>query len=590
MRHNADMRMLGDFRLSDLVPTGLPDGRTLADSGRDLAESISTQPSAFCRARGFAHELDYKLAMARQGRTMTALTIGLQDWPDTLAGLRHIATVTADRGFGVDRFILALDRRMGLPAEMRTTAIKETGPLLESDEWLEVAQGVDIQPHMGDMMIGSPASVDNACRALASGVNYIGNMSQFAWRYPGWPGTDAEQMQQVVIALGVMAGKRDSGAVVHSYLDDGFPAQFNDYASYIGWAALERHIVEGLIGAQLAHAYGGLSHSPTTKMTVTMAMESLRPATVCSSFYYTNTTRYTTDMTRNLGVLSLDVLNLMLVDRRLRAGAAIMPVPATEAVRVPSPDEIIEAQTVARDVADRLDDIYPLIDWSACETQAAELQRLGRRFHENILHGLAEVGVDIHDPLEMLLAVRRLGARNIERLFGVGNPTEEPALDGYEPVLPTDTLRDFLQERTRVRGQVRPDGWRLTAPHSVVVGSSDVHEMGMRLVVDAVEQLGIKAVVAGVGVDPDELADLVVQRDATTLLVSTHNGMALAYAEALMSALESRQVRPQVIFGGRLNQDRPGSDMPVDVSADLTALGIDVCTDAAELGHIINRH
>ena len=106
------MAMLGEFRLRDLVPVGLPDGRELVARGLQIARGITTQPSAFCRDRGFAGELDYKLAMAQQGRTMTALTIGLKDWPDTLAGLRHIVAATADRGFHVDRFIIALDRRM----------------------------------------------------------------------------------------------------------------------------------------------------------------------------------------------------------------------------------------------------------------------------------------------------------------------------------------------------------------------------------------------------------------------------------------------------------------------------------------------
>jgi methylmalonyl-CoA mutase cobalamin-binding subunit len=583
------MATLAEFTLRDLIPPGLPDGRELVARGQVIAESITTQPSTFCRNRGFASELDYKLAMAQAGRTMTALTIGLQDWRSTLNGLRHIVSRCADRGFEVDRFILALDRRMGLPAEMRLAAIKETGPLLLEGEWSEVAQAVDIQPHMGDMMIGSPASVDNTCRALAAGVNYIGNLSQFAWRYPGWPGSDAEQMAEVVTALGVMAGKRHDGAVVHSYLDDGFPAQFTDYASYVGWAMLERHIVEGLIGAQLGHAYGGLSHNGATKMSVTIALESLRPASVCSSFYYTNTTHYSTDTTRNFGVLTLDALHLMLVDRRLRAGAAIMPVPVTEAVRVPSPDEIVDVQTVARDVASRIDDVYPLVNWADCDAQAESLQQLGSKFFDNVMSGLDHIGIDLADPLQLLLAVRRMGARTIEQLFGVGTPSDDPALDGYQPVLPTDTLRDFLDERSRVRSRVRPEGWRLTESHSVIVGSSDVHEMGLRVVVDAVEQLGIKAVVAGVGVDPEELADLAVEREATALLVSTHNGMALAYAEALMTALSQRNARPQVIFGGRLNQDRPGNEMPVDVTVELQALGIDTCTDAAELAAIIKR-
>ena len=61
------------------------------------------------------------------------------------------------------------------------------------------------------MMIGSPASVNNACQALEAGVNYIGNLSQFHWKYPGWPGTDAEQVGETVTALGVMAAVKAAG-------------------------------------------------------------------------------------------------------------------------------------------------------------------------------------------------------------------------------------------------------------------------------------------------------------------------------------------------------------------------------------------
>ncbi|KGA15906.1 hypothetical protein GM51_13825, partial [freshwater metagenome] len=271
----------------ELIPNDLPSGRGLADQGRDLGNQITMGVSNFCKFHGVKSELEYKQKMSREGRIMTALTIGLTDWPETKKGLQYIKEVSADRGFYIDRFIIALDRRMGLPSEMRAAAIKETGPMLNSEqEWLEVAQSVQIQPHMGDMMIGSPSSLDNTRRALEAGVNYIGNLSQFAWKYPGWPGDDVAQMSEVVKALGLMASKAGEGAVVHSYLDDGFPAQFGDYSSYLGWAKFERYVVEELIGAKLAHAYGGLTHDPITKTIVTMAIESLRPADVCSSFYF----------------------------------------------------------------------------------------------------------------------------------------------------------------------------------------------------------------------------------------------------------------------------------------------------------------
>ncbi|NBO26368.1 MAG: hypothetical protein EBU96_06180, partial [Actinobacteria bacterium] len=191
------MKTTKQFLLSGAVP----DGMSLVAHGKELGSQVTMGVSAFCKFHGVSSELEYKLKMAQAGRTMTALTIGLTDWPETKKGLEKIWKETADRGFFIDRFIIALDRRMGLPPEFRAGALKETGPMLNSDlEWNEVAQSIQIQPHMGDMMIGSPSSVDNTRRALTAGVNYIGNLSQFAWKYPGWPGDDVEQMSEVVKA------------------------------------------------------------------------------------------------------------------------------------------------------------------------------------------------------------------------------------------------------------------------------------------------------------------------------------------------------------------------------------------------------
>ena len=568
----------------------LPQGSALVAQGRELGKQLTMGVSNFCKFHGVKSELEYKQKMAREGRTMTALTIGLTDWPETKKGLQYIQQESADRGFYIDRFIIALDRRMGLPAAMRAAAIKETGPMLNSDqEWLEVAQSVQIQPHMGDMMIGSPASLDNTRRALEAGVNYIGNLSQFAWKYPGWPGDDVAQMSEVVTALGLMASKADEGAVVHSYLDDGFPAQFGDYSSYLGWAKFERYVVEDLIGAKLAHAYGGLTHDPITKTIVTMAIESLRPDDVCSSFYFGNTTHYTQNIESNYGVLGIDVLYMMLADRRLRAGSSIMPVPVTEAIRVPTPEEIIDVQTIAHNTKAKLDSIYAVTNWQSLEATSQELVANGNRFFDNLINGLADLGTDIKDPLQLLLAVRRLGPSAIEKKFGVGTPTEDPLFDGYEPLVPTNVLQDFLAERTKIRAAVRPSNWILNKSHKPVIASSDVHEIGMRLVIDAVESLDIKPVIGTVGIDPDELAELALQENATAVLISTHNGMALSFAQKLLAELSLRDISPQVIIGGRLNQEVEGYDMPVDVTEELTALGIDICLDLKDLANIIKN-
>ena len=200
-----------------LLPHDLPDGRALVQEGRRLGQSVSMGVSLLCKEHGVGSEVAYKKKMLEEGRLMTVMDIGMQTWAETAKALRLIHAESERRGFRIDRYNLILDRRMGMPREAWSGAAKETGPMLETDaDWLATTQTVPIQPHLGDYMIGSPMSVGNAVQALEAGVTYIGNMSQFAWKYPGW-GDDAAQMIEMTKALGVMAAqsrRRCHGALV----------------------------------------------------------------------------------------------------------------------------------------------------------------------------------------------------------------------------------------------------------------------------------------------------------------------------------------------------------------------------------------
>lgn len=511
---------------------------------------------------------------------MTAMTIGFQSWAETRQGLQNIHAETERRGFRIDRYIMPIDRRMGIPVEDRHRAAKETGPMIESDQdWYEIGQCVAIQPHMGDMMIGSPMSVANTRRGLESGVNYIGNMGQFSWKYPSWRGTDIDQTAEAVKAIGLMASKRDAGAVVHDYLDDGFSAQFSDFSSYIGWALFDRHVVKTLGGANITVSYGGLTQNPVTKVAVILALEALKSADDApTSFYYTTTTGLSNEIDGNYGALGVDTLMVMLALQRVGGGAAVNPVPVTEPLRVPSWMEIVEAHTIARRVAVDAERMRDIVDWGPIDELKDRLFQGGQLFFERMMNGLDEMSVNTDDPLQLLLAARRMGATEIERRWGAGKESDSPDLEGYEAMVPTDTLQDFLQQRRRVRKQYQLTNQTIDSAERIIVTSTDVHEFGMRLVADAVRAMGVEPLIAGTGVDPDELADLCLEMGATAILVSTHNGMALTYAQQLKHELDSRRLEGvKVLFGGLLNQDFEGSETPVDVSQDLRDIGMIVC-------------
>ena len=357
----------GDAKRNPL-PTTMPGGADLVSQGKQIGADLTMGCSLLCTTYGVKSEVGYKRRMVAEGRIMASLNIGMRTWADTARALENIHRAAEQRGFRIDRYQMQLDRRMGLPRQFWTSAAKETGPMLETTgDWQATAQVVPIQPHLGDMMIGSPASVDNTCRALEAGVNYVGNMSQFNWKYPGWPGDDVEQMAETVEALGVMAAKVEEGAMVHSYLDDGFPAQFRDFCSYIGWAMFERYVVNELVGARLSVSYGGLTRNPVAKAAMILALERVTPQNHMNAFYHSNTTAYSREFDQNFAVLSIDDLYIVLANRRAGGGGATLSVPVTEAARIPTWEEIVQAQTVGRRIADDADRLMESLDWSYIE-------------------------------------------------------------------------------------------------------------------------------------------------------------------------------------------------------------------------------
>lgn len=569
------------------LPQDLPDGRALLAEGLRLGDDVKMGVSLLCEMHGVRSEVAYKKKMTAEGRLMTSMNIGMQTWEDTARAMEQIWEACEQRGFRIDRYQMQMDRRMGLPPEMWDRAAKETGPMLETQaHWWATAHTVPIQPQLGDMMIGSPMSVSNARNALESGVTYIGNMSQFAWKYPGWPGDDVEQMAEMIKALGLMASKRDEDAMMQSYLEDGYCAQFKDYCSYIGWALFERYLIDEVAGARLSIAYGGLTHNPITKAAMVLALEAIKPEGTVNSFYHCNTTAYSPEIDENFAVLSIDDLYLLLAQHRTGSGAAVLSIPVTEALRIPTWEEIVQVQTVARRIANDADRLAEGLNWPHIEALRDRMVEGGRRFYENIMEGLVDLGVDMHDPMQLLLTIRRLGGAEIENRWGIG---ELPASDTelYSPTIPTDTFQDFVNRREHVKSVFAGTKIERAKDVRLVIGSTDIHEYALFLLVDAVKALGLEPIIAGTSVDPDEFADLALEAGANAILVSTHNGMALTYARQLQHEIAARQLEIPIAMGGTLNQDVEGEPAPIDVKDDLVKLGVHVCTDVTDVLDVI---
>ena len=546
----------------------LPDLNRLRQQAVDLATQITVGRSAFLDEYGVQSELEYKLQAMRDNHVMYHAHIGMNDIDATVQALTRIHEELSLKGYRLDRAGFAIDRRMGLPPGMRAAAAAETGPMLVQDEdWRNIAQVAPIQPHFGDFMIGQPASVGNAVQALRIGCTTIGNLSQyFTFEAPGWSDT-AETAAQTYTAMALLGEFREQGAMLHSYLEDGFGALFQHYSTVAAWAMLERYLVEELIGTRLTHCIGGLTRDPVKRAGWVLALHKIHRGEQVGSMIYGDTLSFGHEFEKNRAVTAEYLLWDILVQLHAPSGHAVLPLPVTEAIRIPSADEIIEAQLFGRQVEASARRLYPHVDFSAAESFAEIVCREGEDVYRNALSGLADLGVDITNPLQMLYVLKKLGAQGFEQLFAadqVGSPEfvtdmyamAQGVIDEYRPMFAEATFRD------RVKGK------------RFLVASSDVHEHAAGALAQLLSETDADVVYLGAEQNPSDLVAALLAQPVDALLLSTHNGMALEYANQLKQMLDDASLSLPVIIGGVLNQKIDAEALPIPVVDDLKALGM----------------
>jgi len=539
-------------------------GEEVLAAGRAAAPT-AIHRTAYLRREGALSEAEVKLRARREGRTTFHAHVGSTDWPTTAAALREIEAGLAERGAVCDRFGLTLSRAMSVQESARGRVHKETGPALRPEEWAGLGEAAAIQPHLGDFMIGTPAGAEHARLALAAGVTTIGNLGQY-WSFEVPGGQDDRQVTEATVrAVGMLAAWRDRGALVHSYLDDGVAMQASSYGSYVGWAALERHVVEDLCGARLAHSYGGLVDDPWHRAVVHLAVDDVHDRHHLGSMVYGDTVSMRAgDHAHNAEVLRRYLTVDLGAQRHRPTGHAVHPVPLTEAERVPTGAENLAVQLLAHDLDEDVRRSAPVIDWAAAERLAGEVAAYGLRFRDAALALLADDGVAVADPVELLLALRRLGLTGLEDRLRLPPPR---------------AVVDLVPWKAR---QVGATVAALSGPTAglpdlrgtrVVLAVLDVHDVVRDALLRLLPRAGAEVVLLPSSATPASVVHAAVAEDADAVVLGTYNGAALDVGRELRAALDDTAYDGPVIMGGRLNQDL-GGDSPVEVGDDLRALGL----------------
>lgn len=570
-----------EHRLAEFAKQPMPNCKRLLKQSRDIADNIQIGQSVFLKAYDCASELEYKRRCMKQGRIMYHAHIGMNDMPTTARALQHIHSQLDELGFRMDRAGFAVDRRMGLPQELRQNAPAETGPMLDTvEDWSSLANSAPIQPHMGDFMIGQPASVTNTEQALRIGCTTIGNLSQFfTFEAPGWTDRLATSVESVK-AIALLGQFRERGTMLHSYLEDGFGALFKHCATVAAWAMLEHYIVEELLGTKLSHCIGGLTSDPIKRAGWVLALQKIHKGEHVGSMIYGDTVSFGPDFDKNRAVTAEYLLWDILVQMYSPSGHAVLPLPVTEAVRIPSADEILQAQIFGRQVEKTAARLFPYVDFSAAEEFAESVCADGAKIYDNAMQGLKDCGVDIYNPLQMLYVLKNLGAQNFEVLFA-SEFSNDPKCQTDMYLLSQSVVDEYRPQFETAEVKQKLPGKRL------LLASSDVHEQAIGALAQLLSEAGAEVINLGAEQTPQDIVNRLALEEIDAVLLSTHNGMALDYAERLKQEMLSRDLLLPVVMGGVLNQKVGDQALPVPVVNELKSLGFHPATALPNLTQVL---
>jgi methylmalonyl-CoA mutase cobalamin-binding domain/chain len=562
----------------------LPDATELVAEGRGMAQSVQVGSCPFLTEYYVRSESEYKRRRMDEGPLMFHAQFGFRSPEKSRRAYAEIHDRLAAAGYRVDRYGICLDWSMGYPATRRADMPRGTGLILqEPEDFALLTQGAPVAPHFGDFVIGTPASVENTAAALAAGSTSIGNLGQyFTFRMPRWS-DDVGITAETVKALALCAAQSVE-VLIHSNLDDGFAALFCDQACGIGAVLIERTIVDELIGGRVSHCYGHVFSDPLNRLAFQRALA--RVSDTPGSMVYGNTTIFVENEVENYANLASYLLVDVLAQRALPSGHALNPVPVTEALRIPEVDEIVNAHLFANRLASRSDQYESMFDLEAADRIADRLVEGGHRFKERVLTGLTEAGIDVTNPVELLLAIRRIGAKQLEELWGPGTATQG-ALRNRMPLVKATTVASVEAQGERVVAALEDDERQAirAAGFTACVTSTDVHEYGKVLVATVLRQVDVEVAETEVSTDPELVVERAMECGADFIAISTYSGVALDYVQKLSEEMSNAGLDVPVFIGGKLNRVPEDSEtsMPIDVTYDLTALGAIVCHSVEDM-------
>ena len=396
-------------------------------------KKIKVGKSAWMEKTGFKNEVVYKKTKALSGKIMYHAHFCFKDWKHFDSEIHALAKGLKENNLTLDRFGVSIDPSMALPLEMRSCKDEHTALFFETEkDWKHLASIDFSQIHLGDNMIGSPASYESCISALKAGITTMGNISQFfGWNYKQFPNVN-KRVESTIKAIVIMAACKKDGALIHSNLDDGYGQATNKISELLGMAVLEKYIVSDLLGARLAPSFGDDFHSPMKRLIMLSALSLLYEGDLTGSMIFTNKLgRNKNNIKLNDAHLSECLLFDMAGQLHYKTGHALTVMANEGLTQEVTAKEIIEKLAMAKELEAYVPEILEMIDFEKIDEIAYKELEKGKQFAKAVLNALSSY-IDIKDAYALMLAIKKIGIKNLIASFACDYKGIETDFAHYE--------------------------------------------------------------------------------------------------------------------------------------------------------------
>lgn len=572
--------------VKSIKPEKHEDGRDLVKKGLEIGKTFEAGRSRFIRESNgkYTCHMDYKKECMRDGKIIWQLLVGLATLEEQVEAFRTIHEFSEETGLEIHLVQCIPSCLIALPKEYRDKAPVTTSYMMEGIE--DYKKQIEVAPLdviFGDHHLVTPNAIETTINALKVGSPRVGEFTQFTWGHPGFD-DDRKRYSDMVTSFGIMASKADEMFAVETYLDDGFPSYFIDCASYVGYALLEHYICSTLCGARYSISFGGLLSEIDTRMAIPMALHELLSTEEQPVMSYINSStnmQWDHDIHGNYGTSCQEFLFEILVEKKYKMGLGINPVAITEKIAVATLQELLDIFAAGKRTEEKAQEWLPFMDFTKLETMRDVMMREGRILFENTLKGLREAGIDIEDPLEMILTLKNFNPVKFEQAFHSSTCGKENA--EVVPFYPTILGRQTVEMKNEIVKELMQSGFQESLKgRKIVVASGDAHTYGLILVDGVLTAMGATVINGGVDMDAIDVLDLADEEGINVVGISCHNGQALDYGKQLVQLAKERKKSYFIFMGGKLNTILPGHSEPTEIEDMLKELGICATNELAE--------